>query len=199
MNALVLARKSRSMLVMVARKAGFLCRLLFVKFTSGGLDIPWETEIGAGCRIQATDGGKVVLGRGVHIGPNTVLVAQGGGILVGDGTFVGHGCTLVSRSSITLGCDALIAEYVTIRDQDHEVHGPKGIPIAQAGFRTAPIVIGNDVWIGAGAVVLKGTAIGNGAVIGAHAVLIHDVADYEIVGGVPARQIGFRQLEAATR
>ncbi len=54
------------------------------------------------------------------------------------------------------------------------------------------IVIGNDVWIGAGAVILRGVTIGNGAIIGAGAVVSKDVHPYEIVGGVPAKHIRFR-------
>jgi acetyltransferase-like isoleucine patch superfamily enzyme len=53
-------------------------------------------------------------------------------------------------------------------------------------------IIGNDVWIGHGAIILPNIIIGNGAVIGAGAVVTKDVADYEIVGGVPAHNIRFR-------
>lgn len=63
-------------------------------------------------------------------------------------------------------------------------------------MNSAPIVIGEDVWIAAGAVVLKGTTIGRGAVVAANAVVTRDVADYEIVGGVPAKRIGERRRDA---
>lgn len=72
------------------------------------------------------------------------------------------------------------------------MHGPLDVPIAKAGFRTAPITIGDNVWIGAGAVILKGVTIGKGAVVAANAVVNRDVAEFEIVGGVPARNIGMR-------
>ena len=54
---------------------------------------------------------------------------------------------------------------------------------------------GNDVWIGHNAVIMAGVTLGHGAVVGAGAVVTHDVAPYEIVGGVPARHIGWRYDE----
>lgn len=61
--------------------------------------------------------------------------------------------------------------------------------------RQRRVVTGNDVWIGHNAVVMGGVAIGDGAVVAAGAVVTHDVRPYEIVGGVPARHIGWRYDE----
>ena len=68
----------------------------------------------------------------------------------------------------------------------------EGTTIAPHGFLRAPTVIGNDVWIGANAVVLKGVRVGDGAVIAAGAVVTRDVPPYAIVGGVPAKVIRYR-------
>lgn len=65
-------------------------------------------------------------------------------------------------------------------------------PPGRESFRGASVRIGNDVWIGAGAVILRGVSIGHGAVIAANAVVNRDVELYEIVGGVPARTIKLR-------
>jgi phosphonate metabolism protein (transferase hexapeptide repeat family) len=62
--------------------------------------------------------------------------------------------------------------------------------------RSTPVVIGNDVWIGHGAVILPGRCIGTGAVIGAGAIVTHDVAPYSIVVGNPARLVRRRFTEA---
>lgn len=61
--------------------------------------------------------------------------------------------------------------------------------------RERRVVTGNDVWIGHNAVVMGGVTLGDGAVVGAGAVVTHDAAPYEIVGGVPARHIGWRYDE----
>jgi galactoside O-acetyltransferase len=62
----------------------------------------------------------------------------------------------------------------------------------EQGERRGPIVVGDDVWIGANATVLRGITIGRGAVVGANSVVTRDVAPFSIVGGVPARVIGHR-------
>ncbi len=78
---------------------------------------------------------------------------------------------------------------------------PERIRLAKAHIRSAspPVIIGNDVWIGAYAVILPGVTIGDGAVIGAGAVVTKDVADYSVVGGVPAKHIKYRFSEDIIR
>ena len=61
--------------------------------------------------------------------------------------------------------------------------------VSEAWDNKGDIVIGNDVWIGYEAVILAGVTIGDGAVIGARAVVTKDVAPYTVVGGVPARSV----------
>ncbi|MBC8076121.1 MAG: hypothetical protein H7Y32_08620 [Chloroflexales bacterium] len=81
---------------------------------------------------------------------------------------------------------------VSIHDENH-IPGRGPEPIAQRGFRCAPVVIGRNVWVGAKATILQGVTIGDGAVVAAGAVVTRDVAAYTLVAGVPARPI--RALE----
>lgn len=64
-----------------------------------------------------------------------------------------------------------------------------GLPVAHSWNNKGDIVLGNDVWVGYEAVILAGVTIGDGAVIGARAIVTKDVPPYTIVGGVPARPI----------
>lgn len=162
------------------------------------LFVPDVHLVGRGHRLagdvlfRATDGGSVSLGSGCEIARGVEFVALRGDIDVGAGTFIGPWSTLVARSGISIGIDCLIAERVSIRDQDHETRLPVDVPISKAGFRVAPIRIGNGVWIGAGAVIVKGVTIGDGAVVAANSVVNRNVDRHQIVGGVPARPIGSR-------
>jgi acetyltransferase-like isoleucine patch superfamily enzyme len=67
------------------------------------------------------------------------------------------------------------------------------VPIKDQGIVKSPVRIGPDVWIGAKASVLRGTTIGRGCVVAAHAVVRGDIPDYAIVGGIPARVLKDRR------
>jgi acetyltransferase-like isoleucine patch superfamily enzyme len=82
----------------------------------------------------------------------------------------------------------LIAEMVSIRDSDHR-HMITTVPYHEQGHLTSPTIIGNNVWLGSKVVVLRGVTIGDNAIVGANAVVTHDVPPGVIVGGVPARLI----------
>jgi acetyltransferase-like isoleucine patch superfamily enzyme len=141
--------------------------------------------------------------RGIRIGDATtvdehatlrasgVLRNLGEGISIGDRTAIGLRDFLHGGGGITIGDDCLLGPDVAVLSENH-VADSRQVPIRAQGERRAPVVIGNDVWIGAKAVVLAGVAIGDGAIVAAGAVVTKDVAPYTIVGGVPAREIGKR-------
>jgi acetyltransferase-like isoleucine patch superfamily enzyme len=151
--------------------------------------------LGRGSRIQATDGGEIIFADGTAIGAYCLVRAKGGRIRLEKDVFVGQGCVIVSASEISIGAKALIAEHVTIRDQDHEFESDRAT--IDSGMRIAPIKIGDNVWIGAKATITRGVTIGDNAVIGANAVVTRDVPTNAVVGGVPAKLIRIHQNSAA--
>lgn len=112
-------------------------------------------------------------------------------IRIGPRTTVGHYTFIYASEEIVIGADCLIAPFVYLVDSDHGTR--RDLPINRQGNQTAPIRVGNDVWLGTGARILKGVTIGDGAVVAAGALVKEDVPPYTIVGGIPARSLGERE------
>lgn len=110
-------------------------------------------------------------------------------IYVGKNIYINAGCHLLGN--ITIGDDVMIGPKVIMWSRDH------GVSIDQVmrlqSHIDCPINIGNDVWIGAGAIILKGVSIKNGAVVGAGSIVTKDVCENTIVAGNPAKIIGVRK------
>jgi acetyltransferase-like isoleucine patch superfamily enzyme len=102
---------------------------------------------------------------------------------VGANVFINHGCTLNDIGGIAIGDDTMIGPNVSLLTTGH----PTAVAERRAGITVAPIQIGADVWIGAGAIVLGGVTIGDGAVVAAGAIVTHNVEAATLVAGVPAR------------
>ncbi len=132
-------------------------------------------------------GNGLVLKKGARLCPCNEKAT----ISIGNNTTVGYNTYLFASEKITIGKDCLIAPYVYIVDSDHNIK--KESLINQQPNNTAAITIGDDVWIGTGAKILKGVTVGNGAVIAAGALVKDDVLPYEIVGGIPAKKISERK------
>ena len=113
-----------------------------------------------------------------------IVIDDGAQLKVGSG-YINSDARIECFASITLGDDVAIASQVVIRDSDsHQLKSVIG-----ASTPTAPILIGDHVWIGLGATILKGVTIGDGAVIAAGAVVTRDVPSHSLVAGVPARVV----------
>ena len=136
--------------------------------------------------------GRIVIGDGVRLSGKPLIafnhLTPDPELLIGDGTFVGHMCEFRIGQRISVGRNCLLAGGVSLADYDgHPLDADArraGEPSRADGIR--PITIGDDVWIGAGAVVLKGVTIGHRAVVGAHAVVTKDVPPDTVVAGNPA-------------
>lgn len=128
-------------------------------------------------------GGHVLL-RSVNV-PVELCTGPQGVLRLGDGVRINYGTSIAAEGAVSIGNRVRIGPYVMIVDTDfHDPYRRSARPAP------SPVVIEDDVWIGAKASVLKGVRIGRGAIVGVGAVVTHDVRPFTIVAGVPARQVG---------
>lgn len=112
-------------------------------------------------------------------------------IIIGNNS--GLGCHCNVHGPLTIGNDVMMGPNVTILTSNHNFDR-LDIPMRLQGSTTKEVIIGNDVWIGQNVIILPGVRIGNGVIIAAGAVVTHEVPDYAIIGGVPARIIKYRNI-----
>ena len=194
-------------------KVAFYGRLIGWKISS-----PWAklflkssgVEFGPGLRLRTAPfvvklkNSTIVLGERVSISNGlaenpagvfhrTVLAAARPGATLRIGDDVGiSGAVLYAEQSIEIGDRCLIGAGATIYDTDFHALAPAERHVRfspQVG--TAPVKLGNDVWIGAEAMILKGVVIGDNAIVGARALVTKDVPAGAIAGGVPAKVVSW--------
>ena len=141
---------------------------------------------------------KINIGDNCYIRGEFIVYPHNGKIIMGNDCYIGDHTRIWSADNITIGDRVLIAHNVNIHDcNDHPIGKNErhkhymeiitnGHPIEIDTINSAPIIIGDDVWIGFNAIVLKGVTIGNGAIIGAGAVVTKNVEPNSIMAGNPA-------------
>lgn len=108
----------------------------------------------------------------------------GKNLVLEPGVFLNMACRFQDTGGITIGEGSLIGHGTTIVTLNHAVD-----PDHRGDLLPAPVTLGRRVWVGAAATIVPGVSIGDGAIIGAGAVVTKDVAPHTIVAGVPARLI----------
>lgn len=147
-------------------------------------------SIGAGTvivrphRLQGVE--RIHLGAGCSVFEGAWLASEAGGgeLRIGDRTYVGHDVHLHALDPVTIGSGCVIADGVFVGSSDHDRHDRHQV------HGSGPITIGDRVFLGQRSVVLGGVTIGEGATVGAHAVVTKDVAPGQTVVGIPARPVG---------
>jgi acetyltransferase-like isoleucine patch superfamily enzyme len=170
--------------------------------------LPANVRIGAGCFLERKDSFArfrsrrdpgLTLGDDVRVYTWTAFnIEPTGEVVVGDGSVL-VGAVFMGADRIELGRRVVVSYNVTIADcdfhprdpdlrrQDAVANAPEGDRSGRPVFVTRPVVIGDDVWIGIGAIVLKGVSVGRGARVGAGSVVTRDVPEGATVAGNPAR------------
>lgn len=135
--------------------------------------------------IYKAAGIKIGKGSYIHTGAQFFYPL---GIQIGDGTIIGQNVFLDGRESLRIGDHVDIASDVMIFNSEHDINDENFKPVP------SPVEINNYVFIGPRVIILPGVKVGLGAVIAAGAVVTKDVADFQIVGGIPAKVISDRKI-----
>jgi acetyltransferase-like isoleucine patch superfamily enzyme len=155
-----------------------------------GMAIGAKTRVGPSVRIRKAR--CIRLGARCEVEHGVFLKCVGDHPLleVGDFVFIGAGTEIDVARSVSIGAHTLVSPGVFITDHAHNM--ARGRRLDEQGSAAKPVTIGADVWLGTRSVILPGVSVGEGAIVGAGAVVTKDVPAYAIVAGVPARQIGER-------
>ncbi len=145
-----------------------------------------------GAHIKNREDGRVVLHDGARLDSVArVVAANDATIELGENAALGLGTVINAGRDVLIGRNSFTAAHCVINASDHGLSA--GTPMRQQPYEHAPILIGEDVWLGAGVLVSKGARIGHGAVVSAGAAVAGDVPAGAIVHGRPARVIKFRE------
>lgn len=148
---------------------------------------------------------EISIGSGSIVRGELLRFAHGGRITIGRSCYIGHGTRIWSGASVTVGDNVLIAHNVSIFDnlthpldwrerrKHFDMIASRGHPF-DIDLGDKPVTIGDDAWIGAQSIILRGVRIGARAIVAAGAVVTQDVPSDAIVGGNPARLL--RHIDA---
>lgn len=147
--------------------------------------------------IDALSKDGVLLGDNVSIGMRSIIKTSGSLTRIGKGFFMGHDsamgndCFVGAAGGVKIGSYVAIGQNVRFHSENHEFHDINKM-ICEQGVTNKGIEVGDDVWIGAGAVILDGVKIGTGCVIGANTLVNKDIPEYSIAVGNPVKIVGKR-------
>ena len=133
-----------------------------------------NSYFGLNCKIYACESSIVEIGKNVSFNSNVMISARGIG-------------------KIIIGKNVLIGPNVVVRSNNHN-YQDTSTPIINQGMTKGVIIIEDDVWISSNCVILPNCTIGEGSIVAAGAVVTKDIEPYSIVGGIPAKKIGFRKF-----
>ena len=165
---------------------------------------PHKIHLGAGTVVddlvlldaKGDSNAGIFVGEGSFVGRGSILSCKNGDIRLGDGTNIGFHCEVVSGSEVRFGSGCLLAAYTYVVGVGHDFEDADCSVLEQAHVAKG-VVLGNDVWLGAGVKVMDGIEIGSGTVVGANAVVTKALPPRVVAAGVPAKVLRERGAKRA--
>jgi acetyltransferase-like isoleucine patch superfamily enzyme len=154
--------------------------------------------VGPGVTLEIGKGAKLHLGRWSWVGHGTKIRVHEGEVHIGAKTVLGQECTISSFQHVSIGRECIVADRVMLIDFDHGVVEVDR-PIREQGIYKRDVRVGNNVWMGYGACILRGATVGDNAIVGTSTVVTKDVPDNAVVAGVPAQLLRMRDAPRRMR
>jgi len=151
-----------------------------------------------GVKLEIGRRAVLQIGRWAWIGHGSKIRAHEGEVSIGAKTVIGQECTISAFQHVSIGRECIIADRVMVIDFDHGVTEVER-PIRVQGIYKRDVRIGHNVWIGYGACILRGVAVGNNSIIGTGSVVTKQVPENAVVAGVPARVVRMREAPTSMR
>jgi acetyltransferase-like isoleucine patch superfamily enzyme len=163
---------------------------------------PHKIHIGDGAVVddlvvldaKGTSNRGITIGEGVFLGRGTILSCKDGDIVLGDRVNIGFHSEIFSGSRVEVGKDGLFAAYTYLVGGGHD-YARVDVAVIDQSRTSRGITLGDNVWLGAGAIVLDGVRLGRSVVVGAGAVVTEDLPDAAVAAGVPARVVRTRAVD----
>ena len=172
--------RNKLYLVVAILRARFVSLMYIDSLRLNGLVL-----LGRSSSFYCKKGGKIAIGNRCYFFDNVEIQSRGV-LSFGNDVQVNNFSRIVALKSVKIGSNVTIAQFVTILDHDHKYIFDSG-EMSLDGYETKPVSIGDNVWIGDKATILRGVSIGSNVIIAANSVVNKDIPDNCVVGGVPAR------------
>jgi acetyltransferase-like isoleucine patch superfamily enzyme len=151
-----------------------------------------------GVKLEIGRGAKLRIGRWAWIGHACKIRVHEGEVSIGAKSVIGQECTISAFQHVSIGRECIVADRVMLIDFDHGATEVER-PIRTQGIYKRDVRVGNNVWMGYGACVLRGVTIGDNSIVGTSSVVTRDVPANAVVGGSPARILRMRETPAKLR
>jgi acetyltransferase-like isoleucine patch superfamily enzyme len=176
-----------------------IARLAWLKLRfRGRLQTDGIAFVCPGVQFEIGRDARVVLGRWSWLGHGTKVRAHEGEVLIGAKSVLGQECTISAYQHVSIGRECIVADRVMLIDFDHGVVEVER-PIRLQGIYKRDVRVGNNVWLGYGACVLRGVSVGDNAIVGTNTVVTKDLPDNAVAAGTPAKVIRMRDEPEAMR
>jgi acetyltransferase-like isoleucine patch superfamily enzyme len=163
---------------------------------------PHKISLGSNCIIddnavldaKGEENRGLEIGDNVYVGRNSILSCKEGSIFIADYSNISANCSLLSETEIKLGKYCFLAGHCyLVAGGNHSFEDVTTPIMFQPSFSKGGIAIADDVWLGAGVIVLDGVTIGQGSVVGAGSVVTQPLPEYSVAVGRPAERIRDRR------